>query len=308
MIGLDNFMKTSDDFFEISFESNETNRLLNLASDQKDTYGQNGNKDEVDSVLSHLVALDVARKESIKSDGNIDTPNIEFSIAYGLNGKRVEESMSVPLGMGHFEKGINYLRENFGLDLEAIKTQKEKESTNNRLDRFCSALKMPPNLALDELDEKGWDTINKMADLAKGLSSPEFAGFLAGFQGAIKNSRPQDKEMDNEKFAQLMAKKLNMSAKGARQIIENAQGKQGKEASNNETKNEVSQAKIDEIKKRSEIAVKNQKKVKTKQKSEAIKIPLWGRIGNAASGCKQALYLCSIQGQTRSKRSWSKVG
>ena len=45
---------------------------------------------------------------------------------------------------------------------------------------------MPPKLALDELDEKGWDTIGKMADLAKGLSSPEFAGFLAGFQGAIQ--------------------------------------------------------------------------------------------------------------------------
>ena len=135
--------KINDDFFEISFEDSQTNRLLNLVTEHKDTYGQNENKEEVDSVLSHLVALDAARKEKIKNDGNIDTPNIDFTISYGLNGKRVEESMSVPLGMGHFEKGINYLRENFGVDLES---KKETQKLNNRLDNFCSALKMPPKL------------------------------------------------------------------------------------------------------------------------------------------------------------------
>ena len=88
-------------------------------------------------LFSHLVALDVARKENIKSNGNIDTPNIEFSIAYGLNGRRVEEYMSVPLGMGHFETGINHLRENFGVDLESKVAQKEKEHTDTRLDKFC---------------------------------------------------------------------------------------------------------------------------------------------------------------------------
>ncbi|OBV28810.1 hypothetical protein BA723_08055 [Helicobacter sp. CLO-3] len=264
MSELNNLLKTSDDFFEISFEPSETNRLLNLFSDNKDTYGQNGNKDEIDGVLSHLVALDAARKESIKSNGNIDTPNVEFTIAYGVNGKRIEESMSVPLGMGHFEKGINYLRENFGVNLESnMEVQKEKTDTNTRLDKFCSALKIPPNLALDELDEKGWDTIGKMADLAKGLSSPELAGFLAGFQGAIKGGssyQSKDKEMDNEKFAQLMATKLNMSTKEARQIIENAQSKKDKDSPNAERKNEVSQDKINEIKERSKVAIKNQKK------------------------------------------------
>ncbi|WP_334091096.1 hypothetical protein, partial [Helicobacter typhlonius] len=59
-----NLKKTDDDFFEISFESNETNKTLSLVNEHKDTYGQNNNKDEIDSVLSHLVALDVARKEN----------------------------------------------------------------------------------------------------------------------------------------------------------------------------------------------------------------------------------------------------
>ena len=119
--------KTNDDFFEISFEDNETTRMLNLVSDHKGTYGQNGNKEEIDSVLSHLVALDAARMENIKNDGNIDTPNIEFKISYGLNGKLVEESLSVPLGMWHFDKGINYLRENFAVDLES-KKKRQKSS------------------------------------------------------------------------------------------------------------------------------------------------------------------------------------
>ena len=264
--------KINDDFFEISFEDSQTNRLLNLVTEHKDTYGQNENKEEIDSVLSHLVALDAARKEKIKNDGNIDTPNIDFTISYGLNGKRVEESMSVPLGMGHFEKGINYLRENFGVDLES---KKETQKLNNRLDNFCSALKMPPKLALDELDEKGWDTIDKMADLAKGLSSPEFAGFLAGFQEAIKEKRQGNQinnEMDNDKFANLMAKKLNMSAKEAKQIIENAQKEKTsntKEIKSTESLIEVSQEKIKEIKEKSEIAIKNQKKSNDKERERS---------------------------------------
>ena len=221
-------IKTDDNFFEISFKDSETNRLLNLYTEHKDTYGQNENKEEIDEVLSHLVALDAARKEKIKNDGDIDTPNIDFTISYGLNGKRVEESMSVPLGMGHFGKGINHLRENFGANLESdIDSKQEKDNTSNRLDKICSALKMPPKLALDELDEKGWDTIGKMADLAKGLSSPELAGFLAGFQGAIREAHHKtpssQAEIDNNKFAQLVSKKLNISPQEARQIIDNAQ-------------------------------------------------------------------------------------
>ncbi len=272
--------KINDDFFEISFEDSQTNRLLNLVTEHKDTYGQNENKEEIDSVLSHLVALDAARKEKIKNDGNIDTPNIDFTISYGLNGKRVEESMSVPLGMGHFEKGINYLRENFGVDLES---KKETQKLNSRLDNFCSALKMPPKLALDELDEKGWDTIDKMADLAKGLSSPEFAGFLAGFQGAIKEKRQGNQinnEMDNDKFANLMAKKLNMSAKEAKQIIENAQKEKTsntKEIKSTESLIEVSQEKIKEIKEKSEIAIKNQKKSNHKERERSNQNPSLGK-------------------------------
>ncbi|WP_110558748.1 hypothetical protein [Helicobacter cinaedi] len=267
-------IKTDDNFFEISFKDSETNRLLNLYTEHKDTYGQNENKEEIDEVLSHLVALDAARKEKIKNDGNID-----FTISYGLNGKRVEESMSVPLGMGHFGKGINHLRENFGANLESnIDSKQEKDNTSNRLDKICSALKMPPKLALGELDEKGWDTIGKMADLAKGLSSPELAGFLAGFQGAIREAHhktPSNQaEMDNNKFAQLMSKKLNISPQEAKQIIDNAQNQKDttEKKSNTESKIEVSQEKIDEIKKKSEIAIKNQKKVKVKQGSEAIRI------------------------------------
>ena len=275
-----NLIKTDDDFFEISFEDNETNRLLLLVNDNKDTYGQNGNKEEIDSVLSHLVALDVARKENIKSSGDIDTPTIKFSIAYGLDGKKIEEFMSVPLGMGHFEKGINYLRENFKTDLEAATQAKKEKETNNRLDKFCSALKMPPTIALDELDEKGWDTIGKMAELAKGVSSPELAAFLAGFQAAIKeNASKNGGEIDNEKFTQLMAKKLNMSAKEARQIVENAQTnkKNSKESIDTASKNEVSQEKIEEIKRKSEIAIKNQKKSKDRQKERSNQNPILGK-------------------------------
>lgn len=276
-----NLKKTDDDFFEISFESNETNKTLSLVNEHKDTYGQNNNKDEIDSVLSHLVALDVARKENIKSNGNIDTPNIEFSIAYGLNGKRVEEYMSVPLGMGHFEKGINHLRENFGVDLESKAAQKEKEHTDTRLDKFCSALKMPPTLSLDELDDRGWDTIDKMASLAQGLSSPELAGFLAGFQGAIKENQgkhSQNKEMGDEKFVQLMAQKLNMPLDKAKQIMNNRNATKDKPNTlNNESKNEVSQTKINEIKKKSEIAIKNQKKSKDKTKERSNQNPSLGK-------------------------------
>lgn len=177
----------------------------------------------------------------------------------------MEENISVPLGMGHFAKGINYLHENFSLDLES---KKEKDKLNSRLDQFCSALKMPPKLALDELDEKSWNTIDKMADLAKGLSTPELAGFLAGFQGVIKQNRQKSNEINNDKFTQLMAKKLNISTEEAKQIVENAQQTKS-DSKTHEMKNEISQTKLDEIKKKSELVIKNQKKSNDKPKERS---------------------------------------
>lgn len=81
----------------------------------------------------------------------------------------------------------------------------------------------------------------------------------------------------------------------AKQIMNNSNATKDKPNTlNNESKNEVSQTKINEIKKKSEIAIKNQKKVKIRQRSEAIKIHLWERIYNATSCYTQILYLCAI--------------
>ena len=64
----------------------------------------------------------------------------------------------------------------------------------------------------------------------------------------------------------------------AKQIMNNGNATKDKPNTlNNESKNEVSQTKINEIKKKSEIAIKNQKKVKIRQRSEAIKIHLLGK-------------------------------
>ena len=120
-----------------------------------------------------------------------------------------------------------------------------------------------------------------MASLAQGLSSPELAGFLAGFQGAIKENQgkhSQNKEMGDEKFVQLMAQKLNIQLDEAKQIMNNSNATKDKPNTlNNESKNEVSQTKINEIKKKSEIAIKNQKKSKDKTKERSNQNPSLGK-------------------------------
>ena len=84
--------------------------------------------------------------------------------------------------------------------------------------------------------------------------------------------------MGDEKFVQLMAQKLNMPLDKAKQIMNNRNATKDKPNTlNNESKNEVSQTKINEIKKKSEIAIKNQKKSKDKTKERSNQNPSLGK-------------------------------
>lgn len=84
--------------------------------------------------------------------------------------------------------------------------------------------------------------------------------------------------MGDEKFVQLMAQKLNMPLDKAKQIMNNRNPTKDKPNTlNNESKNEVSQTKINEIKKKSEIAIKNQKKSKDKTKERSNQNPSLGK-------------------------------
>lgn len=64
----------------------------------------------------------------------------------------------------------------------------------------------------------------------------------------------------------------------AKQIMNNSNATKDKPNTlNNESKNEVSQTKINEIKKKSEIAIKNQKKSKDKTKERSNQNPSLGK-------------------------------
>ena len=70
-----------------------------------------------------------------------------FTISYwSRNGKMVSEKISVPLGYGHFEKGINYLRDNFsqgmGLNPE-VRDKANSDEVRKRLENKCKGFKKP---------------------------------------------------------------------------------------------------------------------------------------------------------------------
>ena len=167
----------TDDFFEISFKDNKINRELSLVSYHKDTYGQNGNQEEIDCILSHLVTLDDALHYNISITGDLAaTRQVYFSIVYADNGKRVEESLSLPLGMGHFRNGINFLRESFPDTLYTTSSLEEilkLKKPIDRLDKFCAVLDnytRPLEISLDKLETKGYKTIEKMWDLMENIT------------------------------------------------------------------------------------------------------------------------------------------
>lgn len=216
----------SDDFFEISFAQSETNERLKLCDDYKDTYRE---QHDIDCILSHLTTIDETKKINKIKGGDFKSEIVDFTISYGVNGKVVSEKISVPLGYGHFEKGINYLRDNFsqgmGLNPE-VRDKANSDEVRKRLENKCKGFKKP-TLDMADLQALGKGTIDACVETAKALSNEELGAFLKGFQ---EYSRRVGNRKDDNKEALIsaLATKLGVDSKELKESIDEYLNKKAK--------------------------------------------------------------------------------
>lgn len=208
----------SDDFFEISFAQSETNERLKLCDSFNDTYRE---QHDIDCILSHLTTIDETKKINKIKGGDFKSEIVDFTISYGVNGKMVSEKISVPLGYGHFEKGINHLRDNFsqGLGLSPeVRDKANSDEVRKRLENKCKGFKKP-TLDMADLQALGKGTIDTCVETAKALSNEELGAFLKGFQ---EHSRRVGKKTDDNKEALInaLATKLGVDSKELKESID----------------------------------------------------------------------------------------
>lgn len=208
----------SDDFFEISFAQSETNERLKLCDSFNDTYRE---QHDIDCILSHLTTIDETKKVNKIKGGDFKSEMIDFTISYGVDGKKVSEKISVPLGYGHFEKGINHLRDNFsqGLGLSPeVRDKANSDEVRKRLENKCKGFKKP-TLDMADLQALGKGTIDTCVETAKALSNEELGAFLKGFQ---EQSRRVGKKTDDNKEALInaLATKLGVDSKELKESID----------------------------------------------------------------------------------------
>ena len=231
----------SDDFFEISFAQSETNEKLRLCNNFKDTYRE---QHDIDCILSHLTTIDETKKENKVKGGDFKSEIVDFTISYGVDGKKVSEKISVPLGYGHFEKGINHLRDNFsqgmGLNPE-VRDKANSDEVRKRLENKCKGFKKP-TLDMADLQALGKGTIDACVETAKALSNEELGAFLKGFQ---EYSRRVGNRKDDNKEALIsaLATKLGVDSKELKESIDEHLNKKAKAHIDNAEKDSSKESK-----------------------------------------------------------------
>lgn len=181
--------RIADDYFEIRFDEKLDEKEFGNILRNNPYIEQN----EIDEVLSHLVILDEVQKEKNLVDKNLITKNINFSISYAENGEKITENLSIPFGMGHFSRGIEHLREIGKIEYDK-KQEIQKNKTLNFLKEKCKSLELPPTININELEKKGWDTLDKTAEILNTISSPELSSFIQNFLNS--KGKPTEKPTD----------------------------------------------------------------------------------------------------------------
>lgn len=236
----DNFITYDKNFFEIKFNDNLDSEFENILRNNPYT-----EQDKIDELFSHLVILDEIKKHRNIEEKNLITKNIDFSISYAENGKKITEYLSIPFGMGHFSKGIEHLIEIGRVELDKDGGQK-KDKIINFLKEKCSALIKPPKITIEKLEKNGWDTLDRCAEILNTISTPELSHFIKGFLETGKESKNKLEEIHKEKM-----KDSNITSHKT------------------DTKNNKNQEKIEDMKRKVE-KIANQKKTNLNPQEKEI--------------------------------------
>lgn len=156
------------------------------------------NEEEIGQLFSHLAHIDKVQQEKSISEGKICDKFIKLKFNYpnpDNNGKGETEELKIPLGQGHFSKGLNHLREIGRTNLEQ-NIDKKKAFFDNLSEKYDKYLKIPTKIGIDTLQKAGWGTMEACARIVDIVPSPELQELLKGLSlGAKKEKDNNAKEL-----------------------------------------------------------------------------------------------------------------
>lgn len=163
-------------YFNVEIDKNIDKEFASLLEKQPYT-----KEEEIQQLFSHLTYIDKVQQEKNISDGKICDKFIKLKLCYPNpeNNKGEVEELKIPLGQGHFSKGIKHLREIGRINLEQ-KVDKKKEFFNNLSEKYDKCLKIPTKIGIDTLQKAGWGTMETCAKIIDIAPSPELQEFLKG--------------------------------------------------------------------------------------------------------------------------------
>ena len=163
-------------YFNVEIDKNIDKEFASLLEKQPYT-----KEEEIQQLFSHLTYIDKIQQEKNINDGKICDKFIKLKLCYPNpeNNKGEVEELKIPLGQGHFSKGINHLREIGRINLTQ-KIDKKKEFFDNLSEKYDKYLKIPTKIGIDTLQKTGWGTMEACAKIIDIAPSPELQEFLKG--------------------------------------------------------------------------------------------------------------------------------
>ena len=164
------------------------------------------NEKEIGELFSHLAYIDEVQKEKNAKDLKLCDKVIKFDFVYNDGEGAKVEKLQIPLGQGHFTKGINHLR-------KIGKQDWEKDLKNKNLDDILSKkydkyLRKPP--ATEILQKGTLRTLQHCAKILDTVPSTELQNLLQGFMNGDEKCRIQlfsDNEKNKKKEKEKEAEK-----------------------------------------------------------------------------------------------------
>ena len=179
------------------------------------------NEKDIDELFSHLAYIDEVQKEKSAKDIKLCDKLIKLKFVYNDHEGAKVENLQIPLGQGHFTKGINHLRKIGKQDWE--KDIKEKNFDDELSKKFDKYLSKPP--AMEVLGKGTLGTLQHCAKILETIPSPELQSFLEGFmQGSgfdrlklFQENTQDQKTTEQEKNKEQEIKEFKAEVKAASQ-------------------------------------------------------------------------------------------
>ena len=166
------------------------------------------NEKESSELFSHLVHIDEAQKEKNIFDGKLNNKFIKMKFCYSNpdNPNNIEtEILKIPLGQGHFSKGLNHIREISKQDFDK-KVSKSDKFFKALAEKYDKYLKIPTAITIDALQKSGWATMESCAKIFESVPSEELQQLLRGFSQGY-NTNKENKKSISDYVQDFLAKK-----------------------------------------------------------------------------------------------------